>query len=372
MTHRPTHHKSRGALTNPGSRFAAHHAEDFDDGWDTLAADIDTPARVPTRLHADPARRVISRNHSPDVPFTASINPYKGCSHGCIYCFARPSHEYLDHSPGLDFETELYYKPDAAARFEAELRAPGYRCTPITLGANTDPYQPDEKQLKITRGLLEVAVRFNQPISIVTKGALVCRDLDLLARMAERQLLSVFVSLTSLDNAIKRTLEPRAASAAQRLATIRTLREAGVPVGVLIAPVIPMITDHELESLVAAAADAGALSAGYVMLRLPHAVKDLFREWLAAHYPDRATHVMSLINQIHGGRDYDSNWGTRMTGTGVHADLVARRFALACRRRGLAHGRSSRGTDGPMALSTACFAPPPASGDQHGFDFSPP
>lgn len=369
MAHLPIHHKSRGALTNPASRFAARHAVDFDDGWGTLTTDVDEAIRPPTRLHADPARRVISRNDSPDVPFSASINPYKGCSHGCIYCFARPSHEYLDHSSGLDFETELYYKPDAAERFEAELRAPGYRCTPITLGANTDPYQPDEKHLHVTRALLAVAERFNQPVSIVTKGALIGRDLDLLARMAERRLVNVFVSLTSLDNAIKRTLEPRAASAAQRLAMIRALHGAGVPVGVLVAPIIPMITDSELESLVAAAAEAGALSAGYVMLRLPYAVKTLFREWLAEHYPDRASHVMSLINQLHGGRDYDSTWRTRMTGTGVHADLVARRFAVACRRHGLAHGRSSGSNDGPMALNTAGFAPPPAPGDQQGFDF---
>ncbi len=367
--HRPTHHKSRGALTNPASRFATHHAVDFDDGWNSLAEAIDEPTRPATRLHADPARQVISRNDSPDVPFSASINPYKGCSHGCIYCFARPTHEYLDHSSGLDFETELYYKPDAAERFEAELRAPGYRCTPITLGANTDPYQPDEKQLGVTRALLTVARRFNQPISIVTKGALVTRDLDLLAAMAEHQLANVFVSLTSLDNNIKRTLEPRAASPAQRLKTIAALRDAGVPVGALVAPIIPMITDHELESLVTAAANAGALSAGYVMLRLPHAIKDLFRAWLAEHYPDRATHVMSLIGQLHGGRDYDANWGTRMTGTGVYADLVGRRFALACRRAGLDHGRSSRSNGGAMALDSTAFTVPPTAGDQHAFDF---
>ncbi|GAB3672485.1 PA0069 family radical SAM protein [Salinisphaera aquimarina] len=364
--HRPTHHKSRGALTNPASRFADRHAVDFDDGWGSLEADpAAEPARPATHLHADPARRVISRNDSPDVPFSASINPYKGCSHGCIYCFARPTHEYLDHSVGLDFETEIYYKSHAAERFEAELRAPGYRCTPITLGANTDPYQPDEKQLGVTRALLAVADRFNQPLSIVTKGALITRDLDILTRLAERNLVSVYMSVTSLDNAIKRTLEPRAASPTQRLRAITALHDAGVPVGALVAPIIPMITDHELETLVERVAAAGAESAGYVMLRLPHGIKHLFREWLAEHYPQRAEHVMSLINQMHGGRDYDSAWRTRMTGTGVYAELIARRFRLACRRAGLAERSGSRRR---FALDTACFSVPPAPGEQHTLD----
>lgn len=364
MVHQALHYKSRGALSNPGSRFSDQQATDCDDGWGTLDEAIrEAGEQAPvTRLHADPARRVISRNQSPDVPFSASINPYKGCSHGCIYCFARPTHEYLDLSAGLDFETEIYYKPDAAERLEAELRAPDYRCTPITLGANTDPYQPDEKHLRVTRSLLEVASRFNQPVSIVTKGALVCRDLDLLADMARRHLVSVFVSLTSLDNAVKRSLEPRAASPAQRLRTMAALHGAGIPVGVLIAPVIPMITDAELEALVARAADAGAVSAGYILLRLPHGVKQLFREWLATHFPARAAHVMSLINQMRGGRDNDANWGTRMTGTGPYAEMIERRFRLACRRAGLSSGHR-------ITLNTTGFAPPPATGDQGAFDF---
>ena len=364
MPHRPTHHKTRGALTNPAGRFAAAGADDFDDGWGTLDAEAladDTPPA--TRLHADPARRVISRNDSPDVPFSASINPYKGCSHGCIYCFARPTHEYLDHSAGLDFETEIYYKPDAAERFEAELRAPGYRCTPITLGANTDPYQPDERRLRITRALLAVARRFNQPISIVTKGALVTRDIDVLGEMAADNLASVMVSVTSLDATLKRRLEPRAAGPGRRFAAIEALRRAGIPVGVLVAPVIPALTDHELEALVARAAEAGALTAGYVLLRLPHGVKHLFRDWLAAHYPDRAAHVMSLINQSHGGRDYDARWGQRMRGSGVHAELIARRFRLACRRAGIDASRR-------ITLDTGRFACPPAAGDQKAFDFA--
>ncbi|AWN15361.1 PA0069 family radical SAM protein [Salinisphaera sp. LB1] len=361
MAHRATHHKGRGALTNPASRFAATAGEDFDDGWDTIdQADEDDTAPA-TQLHRDPTRRVISRNESPDVPFSASINPYKGCAHGCIYCFARPTHEYLDHSAGLDFETEIYYKPEAAALFEAELRHPRYRCEAITLGANTDPYQPDDRHLGITRAILEVAHRFNQPISIVTKGAHVTRDLDLIGDMAARNLASVFVSLTSLDNELKRHLEPRAAAPAQRLRTIAALAEADVPTGALIAPVIPMITDAEMESLMTAAAEAGATRAGYVLLRLPHAIKHLFREWLDQHYPDRAQHVMSLIQQMRGGADYDATWGTRMTGTGTYADLIARRFALACKRTGINGKR--------FTLDTGAFRVPPAAGDQIGFDF---
>ncbi len=359
MVHRAIRHPSRGALSNPAPRFSAQQAEDFDDGWGTLETLTDPPPA--TRLHADYARRIISRNASPDISFEASINPYKGCSHGCIYCFARPTHEYLDLSAGRDFETEIFYKPDASALLEAELRAPNYRCTPITLGANTDPYQPDEKKLGITRALLEVAARFNQPVSIVTKGALVIRDRDLLAAMARRNLVRVSISLTSLDNTLKRSLEPRAASPARRLRAIAELHAAGVPVGALIAPVIPMITDAELERLVAAAAEAGADSASYILLRLPYGVKHLFREWLDAHYPQRAAHVMSLINQMRGGLDNDPNWGTRMTGTGVYAQLLARRFQLACRRTGLPKRR--------IALDTTRFAPTHAAEQQMRFAF---
>ena len=362
MRHIPTHHKSRGALSNRASRFSAAHAVDFDDGWGGADDAEDTPARPATHLHADPARRVISRNNSPDVPFNASINPYKGCSHGCIYCFARPTHEYLDHSAGLDFETEIYYKPDAAARFEAELRAPGYRCEPITLGANTDPYQPDERQLGVTRDLLAVADRYNQPLSIITKGALITRDINRLAAMAERDLVSVMVSMTSLDAGIKRTLEPRAAGPQQRLRAITALADAGVPVGVLVAPVIPAITDHELESLVEKSAAAGAATAGYVLLRLPHGISGLFREWLDTHYPQRADHVMSLIQQMYGGRDYDARWGTRMRGSGVHAQLLARRFELACKRAGIGARRR-------LPLDSSRFRCPPAAGDPQSLDF---
>ncbi len=364
MSHRPTNHTTRGALSNPGSRFAATHAVDFDDGWGTLDVDALEERAPATRLHSDPARRVLMRNETPDIGFDYSINPYKGCSHGCVYCFARPTHEYLDHSPGLDFETEIYYKPDAAATLEAELRDPHYVCRPITLGANTDPYQPDERELGITRSLLSVAERFGQPVSIVTKSGLIMRDLDYLQSLAKRGLVSVYISLTSLDPEIKRSLEPRAAAPTRRLGVIRSLATAGVPTGVLIAPVIPALTDYEIETLIERAATAGASRAGYVMLRLPHGVKDLFREWLAEVFPDRAEHVMSVINQLHGGRDYDSSWGTRMTGTGEFARLVANRFRLACRRN---HCNTSEAFD----LNTSAFAPPPATGDQYelGLDF---
>lgn len=355
MPHRPTHHKGRGALSNPASRFAGRHTEDFDDGWDTIEEDVATPA---TTLHVDPARTIISRNQSPDLGFSASVNPYKGCSHGCIYCYARPSHEYLDLSAGLDFETRIFHKPDAAARFAEELHAPGYRCTPIVFGTNTDPYQPDERRLGITRSLLEVADDYNQPVSLITKSGLIARDRDLLSSLAERDLASVAVSITSLSNDIKRTLEPRTASPATRLKTIARLADAGVPVSVMAAPVIPAITDSELESILARAAEAGAERAGYVVLRLPHGVKQLFREWLEAHYPERAAHVMSLVRQLHDGRDYNPVWGERMTGTGAFARLLARRFELACRRNGL--DRQPR-----RPLDTSRFARPPRAGDQY-------
>lgn len=359
MTHRPEHHKGRGALSNPASRFAALHAEDFDDGWETIEDDGQAP---PTTLHPDPARTVISRNQSPDLGFSASVNPYKGCSHGCIYCYARPSHEYLDLSAGLDFETRIFHKPDAAARFAEELRAPGYQCTRIMFGANTDPYQPDEQHLGITRALLEVADEYNQPVTLITKGGLIVRDIDLLARLAERNLTSVMVSITSLSNAVKRTLEPRTASPATRLKTIARLAGAGIPVGVMAAPVIPAVTDSELEAILEQAAAAGAERAGYVMLRLPHGVKQLFRDWLEAHYPDRAEHVISLVRQLHDGRDYNPAWGKRMPGTGVFAELVAQRFEAACRRHGL--DRQPR-----APLDTSRFKPPARPGDQFELDF---
>src|SRR5580698_10088232 len=322
--------KGRGAASNPTGRFDSLSIEKIHDGW----YEEETPDSVAETVLPDSARSVITTNNSPDVGFDQSINPYRGCSHGCVYCFARPTHAYLGLSPGLDFETKLFYKADAVKILEAELAKPKYVCKPIALGINTDGYQPLEKRLEITRGILGVLARCRHPVTIVTKSALVLRDTDLLADLARDGLVEVMLSITSLSNDIKRTLEPRAASPEARLRVIRQLHQAGIPVGVLVAPVIPAITDHELEDILAAAREAGAGSAGYVLLRLPHEVKILFREWLAAHYPDRAKHVMSLINQSRGGKDYDSQFGTRMRGTGPYADLLRTRFQLARRKLG--------------------------------------
>ena len=353
--------KGRGALSNRESRYRRLRREDdrtAGDGSDgpAAAADEELPPRHPaTCVRIDPARTIISRNSSPDVPFNQSINPYRGCEHGCVYCYARPSHAWLDHSPGLDFETLLYAKPDAAALLDAELRRPGYVPELIALGANTDPYQPIEREQRITRALLEKLLEFRHPVSITTKGALLVRDLDLLAELARHGLVAVHVSLPTLDNALKRTLEPRAASPAARLRAIEALARAGVPVSVLIAPVIPAVTDHELEDVVAAAADAGARSASYILLRLPLEVAELFREWLAAHHPLRATHVMSLVRGMRAGRDDDPRFGHRMRGRGPVAELIAARFHAAVRRHGLAVRE-------PLALTTAHFRVPPAGG----------
>lgn len=351
--HDPATIKGRGTALNPANRFASCHGETVDDGWWQDPDDVES---ILTEVRADPARSLISRNTSPDVAFDQSINPYKGCEHGCVYCFARPTHSYLDLSPGLDFETRLFYKADAAALLDSELRKPGYRCSPIALGANTDPYQPLEKRLGISRQILETCQAFKQPVAIITKGSLIERDLDLLGEMARQNLAQVMVSVTSLDPGLKRTLEPRAASPAARLRIIQALHDADVPVGVLVAPVIPVITEPELETILAACSEAGATSAGYVLLRLPHEVKALFRDWLARHRPGEAGHVMSLIQQSRGGKDYDSRWGKRMRGQGEFANLLAQRFRLACRRLGLNARQPS--------LNCEDFAPPQRSGDQ--------
>lgn len=340
--------KGRGALSNRESRFLSRRREAFDDGWDI--PEDPTPAPE-TTLHEDPVRKVITRNNSPDIPVEQSLNVYKGCSHGCVYCYARPSHAYLDLSPGLDFETQIFYKPRAAERLREELAKPGYVPKTINLGANTDPYQPDEKHLRITRDILSVMRECRHPVGIVTKSGLVRRDLDLLTELAADNLVSVAVSLTSLNNAIKRTLEPRTAAPATRLKVIESLSAAGVPVTALIAPVIPAITDPELEALCRAAAEAGARRAGYILLRLPREVAGLFREWLDAHYPERAEHVMSLMRQSHGGRAYDARFGHRMRGSGPFAELIAERFRVACRRCGL-------NRDPRPPLDTTRFQPP--------------
>jgi DNA repair photolyase len=323
--------KGRGAASNPTGRFDAWSLEAAEDGWYR----DEGPESLNETVMPDHARGIITTNDSPDVGFDRSINPYRGCSHGCVYCFARPSHAYLGLSPGLDFETKLFYKAEAASLLEAELAKPTYRCQPIALGINTDAYQPVEKRLGITRSILAVLARFRHPVNIVTKSALIVRDIDLLADLAKDRLTSVMLSITSLTDEIKRTLEPRAASPQTRLRVIRQLAQAGIPVGVLVAPVIPAVTDHELEGILAAASEAGATSAGYILLRLPHEVKTLFREWLDVHYPDRARHVMSLINQARGGKDYDAQFGQRMVGTGPYAQLLRTRFELAARRLGL-------------------------------------
>ncbi|HEY6481901.1 MAG TPA: PA0069 family radical SAM protein [Steroidobacteraceae bacterium] len=346
--------KGRGALSNPKGRFEGRDLQPVDDGW----YHEEQPDTLATSVEPDRARGIISRNDSPDIPFEQSINPYRGCEHGCIYCYARPSHAYLGLSPGIDFETRLFYKQDAGKVLEQELARPGYLCKPITVGANTDPYQPLERQMGVTRSVLEVLARTHHPVSIITKSALVLRDLDLLTVLARDELVSVSLSITSLDPHTKRTLEPRAASAQARLRALRELNAAGVPTGVMVAPVIPALTDHEMEAILEAAAAAGARWAGYVLVRLPYEIKDLFRDWLAEHFPERAAHVMALIQDMRGGRDNDPRFGTRMRGTGPIAELLRNRFRIACRRLDLnVEKRKS-------AQRTDLFRPPVAPGEQ--------
>lgn len=331
--------KGRGAASFVRGRFEKTVAEAEDDGWGSVYATGDEGGETPlpklrTEVTEERARSIISRNQSPDIPFSQSLNPYRGCEHGCVYCFARPSHAYLDLSPGLDFEAKLYAKTNAAERLRAELAKRNYRCAPISLGINTDAYQPIERRYRITRQLLEVFAEYRHPVSLITKSALIQRDLDILVPMAKQHLVSVYVSITSLDNRLSSKLEPRAAAPHTRLDTVKALHEAGVPVGTMVAPIIPMITDREIEHILEAAYEHGARAAGYVLLRLPHELKDVWREWLTLHYPERAAHVMSLVQQMRGGKDYDSAWGTRMRGEGPFADLIAMRFAKACKRIG--------------------------------------
>ncbi|NMZ21422.1 PA0069 family radical SAM protein [Pseudomonas proteolytica] len=322
--------RGRGTATNLHNRFAPTVSVAEDDGWYQ-----EVPPTQGTEVRIETAKTIITRNTSPDLPFDRSINPYRGCEHGCIYCYARPSHAYWDMSPGLDFETKLIAKSNAAEVLEQQLSKPGYVCAPINLGSNTDPYQPIEREYKITRQTLEVLLRYRHPVTIVTKGSLILRDLDLLTELARQRLVAVMISLTSLDDELKRILEPRAAAPKARLRAIRVMRQAGIPVGVLCSPMIPMINDSELESLLAEAHAAGAQSAAYMMLRLPLEVAPLFEEWLGAHYPQRAAHVMSLVRQVRGGEVYDSRFGVRMRGEGPFADLLAQRFAKAIKRLGL-------------------------------------
>jgi DNA repair photolyase len=344
--------KGRGTTSNLAGRFEKNAVEKIDDGW----YEEESPTHLEEVVSPDSARTVITTNDSPDVGFEVSINPYRGCSHACPYCFARPSHSYLGLSPGLDFETKLFYKAGAARLLEAELSKPRYICKPIALGINTDGYQPLERRLGVTRSILEVLARYRHPVTIVTKSALVLRDIALLADLAKDELVSVALSVTSLSDDLKRVLEPRTASPAARLRVIKELAAAGIPVGVMVAPVIPAITDHEMEAILQAAHAAGASFASYVLLRLPHEVKILFRDWLAAHYPDRAKHVMSLINQASGGKDYDSRFGIRMRGTGPYAELLQKRFEVVSRKLGFS------GSEERQDLNTQAFRPPGRGG----------
>lgn len=343
--------KGRGAATNREGRFESTRVEREDDGW-FLEDDLAAVARPPTQVTVERARSIISRNDSPDIAVTQSINMYRGCEHGCFYCYARPTHSYLNLSAGLDFETKLTAKTNAVEQLRVELAKPGYVCSPINLGANTDPYQPIEREHRLTRGILEVLAECAHPLTLITKNAMVERDLDLLAPLAAKRLVQVFVSVTSMDNLLSSKMEPRASAPHRRIAAIRRLHEAGVPVGVFVAPIIPMINDRDLEAVLEAAREAGASSASYTIVRLPHELKDLFREWLAVHFPERATHVMSLVHQMRGGQDYVADFRTRMRGEGVFADLIRRRFKIATQRLGYL------GRNEDVALDTTQFRPP--------------
>jgi DNA repair photolyase len=339
--------RGRGTASNPHNRFAPTRNEAFDDGWSQ-----EVPVSQATEVRFERAKTVITRNSSPDVGFDRSVNPYRGCEHGCIYCFARPSHAYWDLSPGIDFETRLIAKQNLPERLEQELSKPGYVPRPIALGINTDAYQPIEREQRLTRQALEILLRYRHPVHIITKGSLILRDLDLLAELASLRLTQVAFSITTLDDELKRIMEPRTAAPKARLRAMRVLHEHGVPVSVMCAPMIPMINDCELEAILEAARDHGAYSAGYVLLRLPHEIGELFEEWLQARFPERAAHVMSLIRQSRGGKDYDSRFGTRMRGEGPFADLLAQRFKLATRKLGLNR------RDAEQGLDCSLFAPP--------------
>ncbi|WP_227257977.1 PA0069 family radical SAM protein [Kangsaoukella pontilimi] len=344
--------RGRAARTNRPGRFERHDREAVSDGWD-IPEDVPT---LRTTVDLERPRSVITRNASPDVPFDRSINPYRGCEHGCIYCFARPTHAYLGLSPGLDFETRLIARPEAPEALVRELRAKSYRPAVIAIGTNTDPYQPIEKTHQIMRRILKVLRDFRHPVGIVTKGSLIERDIDILSDMARVGLTHVGISVTTLDPEVSRAMEPRVPAPARRLQTIRRLSDAGIPVRVMVAPVVPALTDHELEAILEAGAKAGAQAASWVMLRLPREVSELFREWVEEQFPDRAARIMGRVRSLHGGRDYDPEWGKRMTGEGPFADLVRHRFAVATRRLGL---------DQPLTpLRTDLFRPPPQAGDQ--------
>jgi DNA repair photolyase len=344
--------KGRGAASNLEGRFEQWQRASVDDGW--AREDVDLPP-IRTEVVREQAKSIIARNNSPDVGFDQSINPYRGCEHGCVYCYARPTHAYLGLSPGLDFETRLYAKVNAAELLRQELAAPRYECKLIALGANTDPYQPVERELRITRQVIEVLAECEHPVGIVTKSSLVERDVDLIAPMAAKNLARVHISVTNLDPALARKLEPRAAAPYRRIETVRRLSEAGIPVGVLVAPIIPFLNDRNIEEILERVKEAGAVEAGYVLLRLPYEIAPLFKEWLATHYPLKAAHIMSLVHQMREGKDYDPTFGVRQRGTGTFAELIAKRFQIACERLGL-HGRYT------LPLDHTRFKPPGRSG----------
>lgn len=348
--------RGRGARSNAVGRYESEQRLTVDDGWGGPEEWQGQGRAIRTQVSVDSSRSIIARNNSPDLGFDRSINPYRGCEHGCIYCFARPSHAYLGLSPGLDFETQLFMKPEAARLLEAELRRPGYDCRTIAMGTNTDPYQPLEREHGITRSVLQVLQRFNHPVGIVTKSDLIRRDIDILSDMATRGLAKVAVSVTTLDAGLARRMEPRASTPRKRLGAVRALSDAGVPVGVLAAPMIPSLNEPELERILEASRDAGATEAGYIMLRLPLEIADLFGEWLEDEAPNQASRIMKLVREMRGGRAYDARFGLRMTGTGPYAALVAKRFRVATARLGLNARR--------LRLDPSQFAVPPAPGDQ--------
>ena len=333
--------RGRASGINPSGRYEALARHVFDDGWSSL----DELPAFKTEVQVEKPRAIITRNESPDISFDRSINPYRGCEHGCVYCFARPTHAYMGLSAGLDFETKLFAKPDAARLLEKELSKEGYQPKTIAIGTNTDPYQPIEKKWRIMREILEVLEAFNHPVGIVTKSALVMRDANILSRMAEKGLAKVALSVTTLDAKLSRTMEPRAATPSRRLETLRTLSEAGIPVSAMVAPIVPGLTDHEIERILESVAHAGAKEAGYIVLRLPLEVSPVFKEWLLRHYPDRYRHVMALIRSMRDGKDYDAEWGKRMKGTGPYAWQIGRRFEMAARRLGLNTEKRALRTD---------------------------
>ncbi len=344
--------RGRGAGINPSGRYEPISRHVFDDGWQT----IDELPPFKTEVQVETPRTIISRNRSPDISFDRSINPYRGCEHGCVYCFARPTHAHMGLSAGIDFETRLFAKPDAAKLLERELSKPGYEPKTIAIGTNTDPYQPIEQKWRILRSILEVLEAANHPVGIVTKSALVTRDIDILSRMAEKGLAKVALSVTSLDRRLSRAMEPRAATPSLRLKAISDLSDAGIPVSVMIAPVIPALTDHEIERILDSARGAGASEAGFILLRLPHEVSPLFRDWLLRNCPDRYRHVMNVLRSMRGGKDYDSGWGERMRGNGPYAWQIARRFEMAAKRLGFNETR--------RRLDTSQFSPPNGQSQQ--------